>query len=127
MQIQIVPGDGLPIYLQIKSQVKYLVASGSLQAGEKLPAVRKLAETLLVNPNTVQRAYRELESEGVVETRRGAGVFVQEMLSPLAESEKKRILAERIDALLTEASQMNFSKEQLNTLINQRYEVMQND
>ena len=66
MDIHISPHDGVPIYLQIVNQVKYLVASGRLAPGEELPAIRVLAERLLVNPNTVARAYRELEIAGVV-------------------------------------------------------------
>ncbi len=67
MDIHISPHDGVPIYLQIVNQVKYLVASGRLAPGEELPAIRVLAEQLLVNPNTVARAYRELEIAGVVD------------------------------------------------------------
>ena len=69
MNIRISTTDGVPIYMQIMNHIKYLTASGQLQAGEELPPVRVLAETLLVNPNTVARAYRELESAGVVTTR----------------------------------------------------------
>ena len=70
MRIHLTPNDGVPIYLQIIHQVKYLVASGRLSAGDELPPIRTLAEQLLVNPNTVARAYRELEAAGVVVTRR---------------------------------------------------------
>ena len=76
MQIHISSSDGVPIYLQIVNQVKYLVASGRLAPGEELPPIRVLAERLVVNPNTVARAYRELEAAGVVEKRRTAGTFV---------------------------------------------------
>ena len=65
MQIHITEADGTPFYQQVVNQVKLLVASGRLEEGEQLPPVRKLAEKLLVNPNTIARAYRELESEGV--------------------------------------------------------------
>ena len=64
MQIHISTNDGVPIYLQIVNQVKYLVAAGRLDAGEELPPIRVLAERLVVNPNTVARAYRELEADG---------------------------------------------------------------
>ena len=64
MWIHISPNDGVPIYLQIVNQVKYLLASGRLAAGEELPPIRVLAERLVVNPNTVARAYRELETAG---------------------------------------------------------------
>lgn len=120
MQIHISPKDGVPIYLQIVRQVRYLAASGRLEEGEKLPPVRKLAEKLLVNPNTVARAYRELESEGVLVTRRGAGVFIAENGSPLARPEQLRILSERIDMLLSEARQMNIDLEEVIELVHER-------
>jgi GntR family transcriptional regulator len=120
VQIHISSHDGVPIYLQIVNQVKYLVASGRLGAGEELPPIRTLAEQLLVNPNTVARAYRELELAGVVEKRRTAGTYVADAASPLARRERMRIVAERVDALLAEARQMNFSTETLIELIAER-------
>ena len=120
MQIRVSSSDGVPIYLQIVNQVKYLVASGRLAPGEQLPPVRKLAEQLLVNPNTVARAYRELEMAGAIVTRRGSGVFVSDSGSPLARREQNRILNERIDMLLTEARQMNVDMEVLVGLVRQR-------
>src|SRR5205814_5244936 len=105
MQLHISPHDGVPIYLQIVNQVKYLAASGRLEPGQELPPIRTLAQQLLVNPNTVARAYRELELAGVVEKRRTAGTYVSGAGSPLARRERLRILAERVDALLAEARQ----------------------
>src|SRR5436853_1835255 len=107
MDIHISPHDGIPIYLQIVHQVKYLVASGRLAPGEELPPIRTLAERLTVNPNTVARAYRELEAIGLVATRRTAGTYVADGASPLARRERIRILTERIDALLAEARQLD--------------------
>lgn len=124
MQIHISPKDGVPLYLQIVRQVKYLAASGRLEPGEQLPPVRKLAEKLLVNPNTVARAYRELESAGVLVTRRGAGVFVSSAGSPLARREQRRILTERIDQLLSEARQMNVDFEELVALADERHQLL---
>ena len=124
MQLRISANDGLPIYLQIVNQVKYLVSSNRLAAGEALPSVRKLAEQLVVNPNTVARAYRELEAAGVLVTRRGAGVYVSEGGSPLARREQHRILHERIDVLLAEARQMNVEEDALLEMIRQRSKVM---
>ena len=124
MQIRVSSNDGVPIYLQIVNQVKYLVASGRLEPSEQLPPVRKLAEQLLVNPNTVARAYRELETAGVIVTRRGSGVFVSESGSPLARREQNRILNERIEMLLTEARQMNVDMEVLVGLVRQRGQQM---
>jgi GntR family transcriptional regulator len=125
VQIHISPNDGVPIYLQIVNQVKYQVASGRLAAGEELPPIRVLAEKLVVNPNTVARAYRELETAGVVVKRRTAGTYVSEAGSPLARRERLRILAERVDALLAEAQQMNVSTEELIQLLQQRVQAMQ--
>src|SRR5712692_6304782 len=125
MQIHISPTDGVPIYLQIVNQVKYLVASGRLTAGEELPPIRVLAEKLLVNPNTVARAYRELEIAGVVTKRRTAGTYVSDSGSPLARRERLRILSERADALLAEARQMDISTEEVIRLLRQRNEALQ--
>lgn len=125
MQVRISDRDGVPIYVQLVNQVKYLVSSGRLAAGEKLPPVRKLAEQLLVNPNTVARAYRELEQEGIVSTRQGSGVFVAEGVSPLARREQNRVLMERIDVLLTEARQMNVDLETLVKLVRRRGQSIQ--
>jgi GntR family transcriptional regulator len=124
VQIHISSHDGVPIYLQIVNQVKYLVASGRLEAGEEMPPIRTLAEQLLVNPNTVARAYRELELAGVVEKRRTAGTYVTDAASPLARRERLRIVAERVDALLAEARQMNISTETLIELITERDKAM---
>ncbi len=125
MQIHVSTADGVPIYLQIVNQIKYLVASGRLAPGEELPAIRVLAERLLVNPNTVARAYRELEAVGVVEKRRTAGTFVADQVSPLARRERVKILNERIDALLAEAGQMGIAFDEVVKLMQQRQALMQ--
>jgi|SRR5881275_123260 len=70
------PSSGVPIYLQVMEQVKHAVETGALRPGEQLPGIRPLAEELVINPNTVAKAYRELEHEGVIELRHGAGAFV---------------------------------------------------
>src|SRR5213080_1090940 len=98
MQLHISANDGVPIYLQIVQQVRYLVAAGRLAPGEELPPIRALAEQLLINPNTVARAYRELETAGVVTKRRTAGTYVSDAGSPLARAERKKILTGRVDA-----------------------------
>jgi len=124
VEIRISPQDGVPIYLQIVTQVKYLVASGRLDAGEELPAIRVLAERLAVNPNTVARAYRELEVAGVVEKRRTAGTYVSDAGSPLARRERLKILGERVDALLAEARQLGVEFEELTELIRRKDRAM---
>jgi GntR family transcriptional regulator len=124
LQIHISPSDGVPIYLQIVNQVKYQVASGRLASGVELPSIRVLANQLKVNPNTVARAYRELEQAGVVTTWRTAGTYVSAAGSPLARRERVRILTERVDALLAEARQMNMSTEEIVELLRQREDAM---
>jgi GntR family transcriptional regulator len=124
MQIHISPHDGVPIYLQIANQVKYLVAAGRLSPGEELPAIRVLAEQLLVNPNTVARAYRELETAGVVAKRRTAGTYVSDAGSPLARKERVKILSQRVDSLLAEARQLNIGLDEVLELIRHREEVL---
>jgi GntR family transcriptional regulator len=70
------PSSGVPIYLQIMEQIKHAIETGALRPGEQLPGIRPLAEELVINANTVAKAYRELEHEGVIELRHGAGAFV---------------------------------------------------
>jgi GntR family transcriptional regulator len=125
VQLHISSADGVPIYLQIVNQVKYLVAAGRLAPGDEMPPIRVLAEQLLVNPNTVARAYRELEGAGLVEKRRTAGTYVSDQGSPLARKERLRILTDRVDALLAEASQMNVPVEDVVKLIEQRGNVLE--
>ena len=125
MLIHISTKDGVPIYLQVVNQIKYLVAAGRLTAGEELPPIRVLAEQLLVNPNTVARAYRELETEGIVEKRRTAGTYVSDQGSPLARRERLKILTDRIDALVAEAIQMNVDLDDVLKLVQQRHAALQ--
>jgi GntR family transcriptional regulator len=124
MQIHISPTDGVPIYLQIVNQVKYLVASGRLGAGEELPPIRVLAEKLVINPNTVARAYRELEVQGLVTKRRTTGTYVSGAGSPLDRRERIRILTERIDALLAEARQLDVPSEEVVRLLRERDQLL---
>ena len=124
MQIHLSRNDGVPVYLQIVQQVKYLVAAGRLAADQELPPIRALADQLVINPNTVARAYRELETAGVVYKRGTAGTYVSAAGSPLARRERLRILAERADALLAEARSMNIPLEDVVELLRQRDEAM---
>ena len=132
MRIHITSSDGVPIYMQIVNQVKYLVAAGRLAVGDELPPIRVLADQLLVNPNTVARAYRELEASGVVEKRRTAGTFVSEAGSPLARRERLKIVTERVGLpLLAEGAAVGdlaWSGERRSVeLIARRDEVMQHE
>jgi GntR family transcriptional regulator len=119
MIIHVSPKNGVPLYVQIVSQVKYLVASGLLKPGDEVLPIRVLAEKLLINPNTVARAYRELETAGILVKRLGAGTYVSREGSPLAWSERLKILGERVTALLAESHQLGVPVDQLINLIQQ--------
>ena len=99
--IRLNPLSGTPLYLQLIEHLKHSIATGAITAGEQLPSVRKMAEDLLINPNTVVRAYRDLETEGIVELRHGSGVFVSESVSARTELMKKAepIMRSAVDRL----------------------------
>jgi len=82
------PSLGVPIYLQLMEQIKHAVETGALSPGDQLPGMRKLAEELVMNPNTVAKAYRELEHEGVIELRQGTGAFVAANVKPRKAAQK---------------------------------------
>ena len=125
MDISINLSDGVPIYRQIVNQVKYLVASGLLQPGEELPPIRTLALQLKVTPNTIVKAYGDLEIAGVIHKRRGSGTFVSESRpQQVALRERRRVLEQRIDALLAEAHQLNFSREEVLRMVRERRAAM---
>ena len=84
------PSSGVPIYLQLMEQVKHAIETGALRPGEQLPGIRPLAEELVINPNTVAKAYRELEHEGVIELRQGAGAFVSDKAPSKKDADKLR-------------------------------------
>jgi GntR family transcriptional regulator len=124
MQIRIASDDGVPIYLQIVNQVKHLVASGRLASGDEMPSIRVLAEQLTINPNTVARAYLELEHAGIVTKRNGTGTYVSEVRAPMSQREKIKILAGRADALLTEARQLDVDLAEVIKLLRERNATM---
>ena len=127
MQINITSHDGVPIYIQIVNQVKHLAASGRLTPGDELPPIRVLAEQLVVNPNTVARAYLELERTGLVTKRHGSGTYVSETRAPLPQREKIKILASRADALLTEARHLDVDLAEIIKLLRERDELMEKE
>ena len=84
MILHLNPASGIPLYLQLIEQVKHAIETGAIEAGEQLPSVRQMAEDLVINPNTVARAYRDLEHEGIVELRHGSGAFIRKSIIPRA-------------------------------------------
>ena len=103
--------DAKPIYEQIKEGLRKLVVSGALSAGEKLPSVRELASQLAINPNTIQRAYRELENEGYIYTLVGKGTFVAE--NGNIDNTREKDLLQDFDELVTELLYLKVPKEKL--------------
>lgn len=127
MHIQISLDDGVPIYRQIVNQVKYMVASGQLLTGEEIPPIRTLAQRLQVTPNTIVKAYRELEVDGIVRKRRGAGTYIADARSPLTRREQRKIIEHRADALLAEARQMNFGFDEVVAILRRRKSALEKD
>jgi GntR family transcriptional regulator len=101
--------SGVPFYRQIIEQVKFAIARGDLQPGDQLPTVRQLAVDLSINPNTVIRAYRELELGGVLETHQGSGTFVGQEKPDVDALERQRMLDQILTELLARASGYGFS------------------
>ena len=99
--IQILPGSSEPIYIQVAEQISKAIARGELASGDKLPAVRKLAAELVINPNTVARSYSRLEQSGLVTTKTGSGTFVSDPKLRRTDAADINILTERMDTLIS--------------------------
>ena len=101
MSLGLNPSSGTPLYLQLVEHLKHSIETGAIRAGEQLPSVRRMAEDLLIHPNTVVRAYRDLEHEGIVVSKHGSGVFVSESIVARTELMKKAepILRSAVDRL----------------------------
>jgi len=117
-----ISSDGPPIYDQIADQIRFRIVAGQLKAGDELPTIRGLAQSLRVNPNTVARAYRELEHEGLVEKRRTTGTFVSELTQRHGIAERRRMLAPQVDKLLIQSRQLGLSLDDVIGQIQQRNE-----
>jgi len=106
------PTSKIPLYLQLKENIRHLVASGVLAPGTRLPTVRQLAVDLSINPNTVSRVYAELTAEGYLETRQGAGTYVREVGREIKER-RRLAITERLRAALREALNLGYKPEEL--------------
>jgi GntR family transcriptional regulator len=113
VQIQIVPNSSIPIFRQIADQVRRLVATGKLQKGDPVPSVRQLAKDLVINPNTVAKAYAELTRDGVLEGQQGRGLFVANRKSVYTKAERLRRLDEAIQRLIGEGLTLDFAAEDI--------------
>ena len=126
MQFAINFRSGKPVYLQLADQVKAAAASGALRTGECLPSIRPLAEELRVNRNTVAKAYTELESQGVIETRPGKGCFIRSAQSPLKKDARRKALAETIDESVIQAHHLSLTRTDFLRLAEDRYDALAN-
>ncbi len=120
MWLHIDPSSGTPIYRQIVDQVRQAVASGVLRAGDRLPSVREMAVELAVNPNTIAKAYQELERDGVVVTPRGRGSYVADRDHGLDEAEAIRQFTEGVDRLVAEAYRLRIDRKSALRLLAER-------
>ena len=120
-------GASAPIYKQITDQVRLAVATGRLKVGEQLPSVRVFAETLVLNPNTVARAYSDLAREGLIESRPGRGVFIIQKRKVFTREEGRRRLEPLLNTLIGEAMAMDFSAEDLQAAFAKKLSQWQNE
>jgi len=110
MQFRIDNASERPVYLQIIDQVKRDIALGRLVKEERLPTVRQLAQQLAINPNTIAKAYRQLEQEGIIVTKAGAGAFVASLDSSLSKAVRKRIICDQFERVVVDAFHMQVDK-----------------
>jgi len=123
VEISIDIKSGVPFYRQIIEQIKFAIARGDIEPGDRLPTVRQLAVDLSINPNTVVRAYRELEIEGVLDTQQGSGTFVGHEKPGIDRLEKQRMLDQILTDLLARASSYGLSLDDVLEGLRQRKEA----
>ncbi len=124
-QFQVQPGADTPIYRQITDQVRLALATGKLTVGDQLPSLRALAESLVINPNTVARAYADLTREGLIESRAGRGIFIARKRKIFTREEGWRRLEPLVDSLIGQALAMDFSPHELLTFFEKKLSLCQ--
>ncbi|MBC8355915.1 MAG: GntR family transcriptional regulator [Planctomycetes bacterium] len=123
-ELQVTPGGNRPIYRQIIDQVRQAVATSELAVGDGLPSVRQLAEELVLNHNTVAKAYAELVREGVLESQHGRGVFVAKRRRVFSASERKRRLDQAMNVFLSEVLTLDYTPQQIEEAVAKRLDQM---
>ncbi len=118
---QIDPANGLAIYDQIVRQIKYAVARGALKPGNLVPSVRELARELTINPNTVARAYQQLQADGVLQSVRGLGLEIAQGAATPCRQERKKLIQERLRHVLQEAHQSGLELDDLKQLVDREF------
>jgi len=126
MRIVLRPESPVSLFEQIVSQVVFAVANGDLEAGEMLPSVRDLAHKLIVNPNTVTRAYQDLERLGIVEARRGVGMALTTDALKLCRDRRKELIRDTLRDALREASTAGLDADDVHKIVDQEWPKLQN-
>lgn len=119
MFFEINPSNGVAIFEQIARQVKYAIANGALRAGDMVPSVRELATKLAVNPNTVARSYRDLQSDGFLEPVRGEGLRVTREAIERSQKHRTKLLNERIRLVVVEAKQSGITEDEFYAIVDE--------
>ncbi len=122
MHFELDPKSGVPFYRQIIDQIQFAIADGRIGSGDRLPTVRQLAVELKINPNTVARAYQELEIKGIVNTQMGSGTFIGNGKVEISEIERKRMLDQICTELLSRASTYGFTLAEVIAALREREE-----
>ena len=120
--IQITTGSNDPVYVQLINQISHAIAQGSLKTGDKLPAVRKLASELVINPNTVAKAYTHLEQAKLVVTKTGSGTYVADIKTRSADAAEINVLTERMDNIIARAINLGLNRNDLSDIFKSRLE-----
>lgn len=121
------PASDTPIFRQLMQQIRRAVATGKLEVGEQLPAVRVLAESLIINPNTVARAYQELIRDGLLESRAGRGVFVTRRREVFSDAERERRLRAAAENLCHEAITLNASLSEIRRYVQEQWDQLRSE
>ncbi|TWI57842.1 GntR family transcriptional regulator [Halalkalibacter nanhaiisediminis] len=127
MFIRINPRSSTPLYEQVMEQVKELIAKGILESGEQLPSVRDLASQIVLNPNTVSKAYKELERNGVIVTIRGKGTFVADASDRKLDLKQLEQLRQQLQRLVIEATYAGIKKEELTQWIEEEFQTLKGE
>ena len=111
------PSSGQPVYVQLMQQIRHAVETGVLQPGDTLPGVRTLAQQLVISPNTVVKAYSELQHEGLLDLRHGSGAYVSGKRGKKSRSDRMRLAQERVRALVEKLQRDGLSEEEIHRLV----------
>lgn len=117
--------SGVPVSAQVIDQIKYLVVSGQLEAGEQIPSVRALAAELKLNPTTVARVYQQLEAEEIIYTQQGRGTFIARKRSAMTAGQKRERVRAAVRALAVESARIGLDFEELKRLLDQEIDTIQ--